>query len=90
MLTGPGAIYGPLLTVAVRTMVAPTFYACAYSFTRFLLVRAGGPRAFVARVPELPARGLEATVLSATGQPLAAARREWHRRLWIEGVGATP
>jgi hypothetical protein len=64
-----------------RTVVAPVFYPCSHSFTKFVVERIGIART-VALFPAIKAGNWEA-VLSGHAGPLADLRRAWARKLGL-------
>lgn len=81
---GSGATLDSLLYSSARREVAPTFYACSYSFTRFLSERMGLQQ-LIEILPKLKKNELDDEVLRVTRQPLGELRQEWIRRLGIVG-----
>jgi CubicO group peptidase (beta-lactamase class C family) len=72
-----------------RQEVAPIFYACAHSFTRFLVRRTDPP--FVASLfAEIATGGVEDRVRERTGQSLAALRADWLHALGAGGTTPPP
>jgi hypothetical protein len=68
------------LLTTERQEVAPTFYACSHSFTKYLVDRIG-VRAVVALFPSIQAGTWVADLAEAAGETLPALRRAWLRRL---------
>jgi len=59
-----------------RQEVAPIFYACAYSFTRFLVQQTDAP--FIASLfPDIPSGRVAERVYEHAGRTLPALRAEW-------------
>jgi hypothetical protein len=74
----PGVL--PALFTTDRNEVAPTFYACSSSFTKFLAERTDAP--FLASLfPHIIAGGMEARLRARTGRTLPDLRREWLERI---------
>lgn len=59
-----------------RAQVAPTYYACSQSFTKFLVARMG-LAALVELVPGIPSGRWLAVLETQTGTSLPVLRREW-------------
>jgi hypothetical protein len=59
-----------------RAEVAPVYYACSQSFTKYVVARLGLP-AVVALFPRIPAGTWQAALESAAGQPLEGLRQGW-------------
>jgi len=66
----------PALFTTDRQTVAPTFYACAFSFTKFLVGRIGLQET-IALMPLIPADGVHARIESLATKPMSAIRAEW-------------
>ena len=79
---GRGAKLDSLLRSSARREVAPTFYACSYSFTRFLSERMGLQQ-LIEMLPRLQTNGLDDEVTRATRRSLGEIRQEWIGRLGI-------
>ena len=73
----PGALF-----TTERTEVAPTFYACGTSFTKFVVERIGLPET-IALVPLIPTEGVLPRIEKLTGKSMETLRAEW--RLAIAG-----
>jgi len=73
---------GPLraLFTAERGEVAPTYYACSQSFTKYVVARTGLP-ALVALFPAIPRGTWRASLEQAAGEPLEQLRRSWLRAI---------
>jgi hypothetical protein len=65
-----------------RASVAPAFYACAQSMTKFLVERIGVKR-MVGLSPAIKAGDWEDEVGRAAGRPLTDLRREWLAKLGL-------
>ena len=65
-----------------RREVAPTYYACSQSLTRFLVMRVGLDSVVSAfsRVRSDPGLG---ALTGAAGRPLETLRRDWIQSIWI-------
>lgn len=59
-----------------RKVVAPTYYACSQSFTKYLVDRIG-VKAVVGLFPEIPAAGWSGRIEKLAGEPIASLRRRW-------------
>jgi hypothetical protein len=73
----PGALF-----TTERTEVAPTFYACGTSFTKFVVERIGLPET-IALVPLILTEGVLPRIEKLTGKSTETLRAEW--RLAIAG-----
>lgn len=74
----PGVL--PSLFTTERGEVAPTFYACASSFTKFLAERTGAP--FLASlIPRIMHEGIEGHLRERTGHTLPELRAQWLERI---------
>ena len=68
-----------------RDEVAPVYYACSQSFTKYLVTRIGvGP--LVALFPRIQAGTWLADLASAAGQPLPTLRRAWWKALGVPAL----
>jgi hypothetical protein len=65
-----------------REVVAPTYYACSQSFTKYLVDRIG-VKAVLGLFPEIPAGTWNGKVEQLAGEPIAALRRKWMDQLGI-------
>ena len=70
----------PALFTTDRQTVAPTFYACSFSFTKFLAGRIGLGET-VALMPLVPAGGVPKRIEQLTRVPIATLRGEWLRAI---------
>jgi len=68
------------LFTSERATLAPAFYACSQSMTKFLVDRIGVTRT-VALFPALKAGTWEQDIARAAGMPLAELRRRWLQQL---------
>lgn len=66
----------PALYTTDRAQVAPTFYACSQSFTKFLVTKVG-VASLVELFPGVPSGRWLANLESQAGASLPALRREW-------------
>ena len=64
--------------------MAPVFYACALSFSKYLVERAGMP-GVVSVFPEIPRRRVPERIAELTGRTLPALRAEWLAKLGLPG-----
>jgi len=71
----PGALF-----TTERTEVAPTFYACGTSFTKFVVERIGLPET-IALVPLILNQGVLPRIEKLTGKSMATLREEWRRAI---------
>jgi hypothetical protein len=69
-----------------RAQVAPTYYACSQSFTRFLADKVG-LRTLVGLMPEIPSGRWLAQLETRAGAPLPALRREWLQKIGAPEAG---
>src|SRR6185295_3105245 len=68
---GPAALF-----TTDRQTVAPTFYACAFSFTKFLVDRIGLQET-IALMALMATDGVHARIESLATKPMSAIRAEW-------------
>jgi hypothetical protein len=66
----------PALFTTDRMQVAPTFYACGTSFTKFVVGRIGLP-ATIALMPLIGANGVAARIEELTGVSIDTLRQQW-------------
>lgn len=66
-----------------RQQVAPTFYACSFSFTKFLVSKISLPET-VALMPLMASGGVPARIEGLTGMKIARLREEWLRSIGIQ------
>jgi hypothetical protein len=71
----PGALY-----TTDRAKIAPTFYACGFSFTKFIVERVGLAPVILAE-PLIDAESVHRQLEKLLGQSLSAARTEWLRAI---------
>jgi hypothetical protein len=81
-LGGRGAV--DALFTTDRVKVAPTFYACAQSISKYLVDLIGMPRS-VELYPAVKRGDWEATLERAAGMPLESIRSRWQARLGLAG-----
>jgi len=77
---GPSALF-----TTDRQKVAPTFYACAFSFTKFIVGRIGLPETIQLMPFVADGASLQKRIESRTHQPMAALRAAW-----LKAIKATP
>jgi hypothetical protein len=75
---GPGA--PEALFTADRQTIAPTFYACAQSFIKFLVERVD-VQSIVGLVPLVPQDRVEEGLMRVTKSPVPSLRAEWLRSI---------
>jgi hypothetical protein len=63
-----------------RPTVAPTFYACAFSFTKFIVNRIGLP-ATIGLIPLIPVNTVHEKIEALTGKAMSDLRSEWLRAI---------
>jgi hypothetical protein len=73
----PGALF-----TTERTEVAPTFYACGTSFTKFIVERIGLPET-IALVPLIPTQGVLPRIQKLTGKSMETLRAEWRSAIAV-------
>ena len=73
----------PALFTTDRQTVAPTFYACSFSFTKFVVGRIGLGET-VALMPRIASGGVPERIEQLTRTTIAALREEW-----LRAIGAT-
>lgn len=73
----------PALFTTDRQTVAPTFYACSFSFTKFLIGKVGLGEV-IALMPIFPSGGVPKRVEQLTHTTIAHLREEW-----LRAIGAT-
>jgi hypothetical protein len=67
-----------------RSVVAPVFYACSQSFTKFIVERVG-VRKVVTLFPRIPTGAWVGDLEAAAGASLDSLRHEWQTRLRVGG-----
>lgn len=82
---GAGGVLPSLFTTD-RRAVAPTFYACSSSFTRFLAERTS-PAFLASLFPDITSGRMEARIREQTGGTLAELRAEWLARIVAPELG---
>ena len=85
----PRELFGP-----ERMTYAPPFYACAMSFTKYLVERSDLARV-IGLIEKLPdgITAVQAEIERITGQPVPALRNEWQRKIGVraaDGWGGMP
>ena len=79
-----GAVGGPAaLFTTERMEVAPTFYACGTSFTKFLVGRIGLQET-ISLMPLILTDGVLARIEELTGKKMAVVRSEWRAAIGIQ------
>jgi hypothetical protein len=63
-----------------RQTVAPTFYACSFSFTKYIVDRVGLP-ATIALIPLIPTNTVHQKLEALTGKTMANLRSDWLRAI---------
>lgn len=76
---GAGGVLASLFTTD-RAAVAPTFYACGSSFTRFLAERTS-PQFLASLFPDIIPGRMEDRIRERTGRTLPELRAEWLQRI---------
>jgi hypothetical protein len=79
-----GAVGAPAaLFTTERAQVAPIFYACGTSFTRFLVGRIGLPQT-IALMPLFVTGGVMPRIEELTGKPMDVIRGEWRAAIGVQ------
>ena len=78
-----GALGAPeALFTTDRQQVAPTFYACGTSFTKFVVGRIGLPET-IALMPRIADEGVLPRIEQLTGKPMETVRAEWRQAIGV-------
>jgi M61 glycyl aminopeptidase len=78
-----GALGAPeALFTTDRQQVAPTFYACGTSFTKFVVGRIGLPET-IGLMPRIADEGVLPRIEQLTGKPMDAVRAEWRQAIGV-------
>jgi hypothetical protein len=75
---GPGA--PEVLFTTDRQTMAPTFYACALSFTKYVASQIGLDET-IKLIPQVPLEGVQTRIEELTRKPISTARDEWLRSI---------
>jgi hypothetical protein len=75
---GPGA--PEVLFTTDRQTMAPTFYACALSFTKYVVSQIGLDET-IKLIPQVPLEGVQTRIEELTRKPISTARAEWLRSI---------